>query len=160
MKEFIQLFGKDTAASVVLDVTNNDTIEQALAAAAIAFGGVDIVVNNAGISISKSIAEHSIADWDKLYDILVKGYGDFSFEQRYTIIGDTSLIDEYVNGTYSHTMREYKKGDKVKIRQIIKPEMSQVINTFYYDEFGNEIRYERTENGETEESPIEYMEDK
>ena len=73
MDEFVQLFGKDSAASVVMDVTNNDTIEKALAAAAIAFGGVDIVVNNAGISISKSIAEHSIADWDRLYDILVKG---------------------------------------------------------------------------------------
>ena len=73
MDEFVELFGKDAASSVVLDVTNNDTIEKALAAAAIAFGGVDIVINNAGISISKSIAEHSIADWDKLYDILVKG---------------------------------------------------------------------------------------
>ena len=73
MGEFVKLFGKDTTTSVVLDVTRNDTIEKALASAAIAFGGVDIVVNNAGISISKSIAEHSIADWDKLYDILVKG---------------------------------------------------------------------------------------
>ena len=73
MEEFVKLFGKDTASSVVLDVTNNDTIEKALAATAIAFGGIDIVVNNAGISISKSIAEHSISDWDKLYDILVKG---------------------------------------------------------------------------------------
>ena len=37
------------------------------------FGGVDIVVNNAGISLSKTIEDHSIADWDKVYDILVKG---------------------------------------------------------------------------------------
>ena len=73
LNEFVKLFGKDTAAAVVLDVTNNDTIEKALAAAVIAFGGVDIVVNNAGISISKSIADHSIEDWDKLYNILVKG---------------------------------------------------------------------------------------
>ena len=73
MNDFVKLFGKDAASSVVLDVTNNDSIEKAMAAAAIAFGGVDVVVNNAGISISKSIAEHSIADWDKLYDILVKG---------------------------------------------------------------------------------------
>ena len=73
LNEFVKLFGKDTAAAVVLDVTNNDTIEKALAATAIAFGGVDIVVNNAGISISKSIADHSIEDWDKLYNILVKG---------------------------------------------------------------------------------------
>ncbi len=52
---------------------NNETIEKAFTNAALAFGGVDIVVNNAGISISKSITDHTIEDWDKLYDILVKG---------------------------------------------------------------------------------------
>jgi NAD(P)-dependent dehydrogenase (short-subunit alcohol dehydrogenase family) len=40
---------------------------------AITFGGVDIIINNAGISISKSIEDHTTEDWDKLYDILVKG---------------------------------------------------------------------------------------
>lgn len=73
MQEFQQQFGRDTAASTLLDVTDNATIEKAFAAAALAFGGVDIIVNNAGISISKSIADHTIEDWDKLYDILVKG---------------------------------------------------------------------------------------
>jgi rhamnulose-1-phosphate aldolase/alcohol dehydrogenase len=73
LSEFEKQFGKDTASAVVLDVTNNDTIEKAFAAASLAFGGVDIVVNNAGISISKSITGHTIADWDTLYDILVKG---------------------------------------------------------------------------------------
>jgi NAD(P)-dependent dehydrogenase (short-subunit alcohol dehydrogenase family) len=57
----------------MLDVTNKETIAKAMESAALAFGGVDIIVNNAGISTSKSIADHSIADWDKLYDILVKG---------------------------------------------------------------------------------------
>ena len=71
--EFQKQFGKDVVASVILDVTNNDTIESAIKAAALAFGGVDLIVNNAGISISKSITDHSIADWDRLYDILVKG---------------------------------------------------------------------------------------
>ncbi len=70
---FQALFGKDNAASVTLDVTNKQTIEEAMQSAALHFGGVDIVVNNAGISTSKPIAEHSIEDWDKLYDILVKG---------------------------------------------------------------------------------------
>src|SRR5690606_34353158 len=37
------------------------------------FGGVDIVVNCAGLSISKSIEDHTDADWDLLYDVLVKG---------------------------------------------------------------------------------------
>jgi rhamnulose-1-phosphate aldolase/alcohol dehydrogenase len=73
MEEFQKQFGRDTAASALLDVTNNESIEKAFADAVLAFGGVDIVVNNAGISISKSINDHSIADWDKLYDILVKG---------------------------------------------------------------------------------------
>ncbi len=71
--EFAKLYGKDTAAAVILDVTNQETINTAMEGAALAFGGVDIIVNNAGISISKSIADHTIADWDKLYDILVKG---------------------------------------------------------------------------------------
>ncbi len=73
MEEFQKQFGRDTAASTLLDVTNNETIERAFTDAVLAFGGIDIVVNNAGISISKSITDHSIADWDKLYDILVKG---------------------------------------------------------------------------------------
>lgn len=73
MEKFRNQFGRDTAASALLDVTNNDTIEKAFTDAVLAFGGIDIVVNNAGISISKSLTDHSIADWDKLYDILVKG---------------------------------------------------------------------------------------
>ena len=71
--EFVKQFGKDIVASDVLDVTNDDTIQKTLATAALAFGGVDIVVNNAGLSISKSIEDHNEKDWDLLYDVLVKG---------------------------------------------------------------------------------------
>jgi rhamnulose-1-phosphate aldolase/alcohol dehydrogenase len=71
--DFNKQFGKDTATAVKLDVTNQETILTAIDEACLAFGGIDLVVNNAGISISKSIADHSIADWDKLFDILVKG---------------------------------------------------------------------------------------
>jgi rhamnulose-1-phosphate aldolase/alcohol dehydrogenase len=71
--EFGKLFTKDNVASVKLDVTNPPTIEEAVKKAALEFGGVDIVVNNAGISISKPIEEHTMDDWNKLYDILVKG---------------------------------------------------------------------------------------
>jgi len=71
--EFQRQFGKDVIGSTILDVTNETSVHEAFEAIALAFGGVDIVVNNAGISISKSIADHSIEDWDKLYDILVKG---------------------------------------------------------------------------------------
>lgn len=71
--EFKKQFGRDAVASTLLNVTEEASIEKALQQSALAFGGVDIVVNNAGISISKAIAEHSLDEWDRLYDILVKG---------------------------------------------------------------------------------------
>ncbi|WP_159633298.1 bifunctional aldolase/short-chain dehydrogenase [Sphingobacterium composti Ten et al. 2007 non Yoo et al. 2007] len=71
--EFVDLFGADNVTTAVLDVTNQEQIEEALKVAALAFGGVDIVVNNAGLSISKSIEDHTQKDWDLLYDVLVKG---------------------------------------------------------------------------------------
>jgi rhamnulose-1-phosphate aldolase/alcohol dehydrogenase len=73
MSEFQKQFGRDAAASTLLDVTKEELIEQAFDEAALAFGGVDIIINNAGISTSKALVDHTIADWDKLYDILVKG---------------------------------------------------------------------------------------
>ena len=71
--EFVRLFSKDPVATTTLNVTDPASIDGAYKAACLAFGGVDIVINNAGISISKPIAEHSIEEWDRLYDILVKG---------------------------------------------------------------------------------------
>ncbi len=73
LAEFVQKYGQDTVTSVLMDVTNAESISAAFDAAALAFGGVDIVVSNAGISISKPLTEHTVGDWDKLYDILVKG---------------------------------------------------------------------------------------
>ena len=73
LEEFRKTFGRDAAVSTKLDVTSENSVVQAFATAALAFGGVDIVVNNAGISISKSIMDHTTSDWDRLYDILVKG---------------------------------------------------------------------------------------
>ena len=72
-KEFRSSFGNDVISSTLLNVTDDCSIEAAFDEAALAFGGVDIVINNAGISISKSITEHTIDEWNKLYDILVKG---------------------------------------------------------------------------------------
>ncbi len=72
-EEFKTKYGKDAFASVQLDVLKSENIKEAYAQTALAFGGVDIVVNCAGISISKPIEEHTEKDWDLLYDILVKG---------------------------------------------------------------------------------------
>jgi rhamnulose-1-phosphate aldolase/alcohol dehydrogenase len=71
--EFVKQFGKDTCATATLDVTNEAQIQEAIATAILAFGGVDLIVNNAGLSISKTIADHTEKDWDLLYDVLVKG---------------------------------------------------------------------------------------
>ncbi len=70
---FAKEFGRDVSAGEVLDVTDPSTIEKTFHLAALAFGGVDIVVNCAGLSISKPIEEHTEKDWDLLYDVLVKG---------------------------------------------------------------------------------------
>jgi rhamnulose-1-phosphate aldolase/alcohol dehydrogenase len=72
-QEFIQLFGKDVVAACILDVTSAATIQETAKQAAIHFGGLDIIVNNAGLSISKTIEDHTEQDWDLLYDVLVKG---------------------------------------------------------------------------------------
>ena len=70
---FDHLLGKDGYTAVLLDVTSKAAIEQAFQWGALAFGGIDIVVNCAGLSISKPIEEHTEKDWDLLYDVLVKG---------------------------------------------------------------------------------------
>jgi len=71
--EFQKLYGKDVYTTAQLDVTKQDEINAAYTAAVLAFGGVDIIVNCAGLSISKPIDEHTEKDWDILYDVLVKG---------------------------------------------------------------------------------------
>lgn len=72
-EEFVKQYGKDTFCTAVLDVTNASQISLAFDKAARYFGGIDIIVNNAGLSISKPIDEHTEKDWDILYDVLVKG---------------------------------------------------------------------------------------
>lgn len=72
-EEMVKQYGKDAVSSTLLNVTDAQSIADAIDDTVLAFGGVDIIINNAGISISKSIADHSIEEWDRLYDILVKG---------------------------------------------------------------------------------------
>lgn len=72
-EEFNKQYGKDAFCTAVMDVTNVEQIRAAFDTAARNFGGVDIVVNNAGLSISKPLDEHTEKDWDILYDVLVKG---------------------------------------------------------------------------------------
>ncbi|MCQ1579685.1 bifunctional aldolase/short-chain dehydrogenase [Streptomyces parvus] len=68
-----ELGGPDRAVAVTVDVTKEDQVAGAFAAAALAFGGVDLVVNNAGISISKPLAETTVRDWDLQHAIMARG---------------------------------------------------------------------------------------
>ncbi|MFG3177712.1 bifunctional aldolase/short-chain dehydrogenase [[Kitasatospora] papulosa] len=68
-----ELGGPDKAVAVTVDVTSEEQIAEAFKAAAVAFGGVDLVVNNAGISISKPLLETSARDWDLQHDIMARG---------------------------------------------------------------------------------------
>ena len=63
----------DAAVAVAVDVTDEEGIAAAFAAAALAFGGVDLVVNNAGLSISKPLLETAAADWDLQHDVMARG---------------------------------------------------------------------------------------
>ncbi|MFT2010480.1 bifunctional aldolase/short-chain dehydrogenase [Pontibacter sp. 13R65] len=71
--EFESKFSKDIVATAVVNVTDPQAIVDSFKKANLAFGGVDIVVNCAGLSISKSITDTTEADYDILQDVLVKG---------------------------------------------------------------------------------------
>ncbi|AZM73972.1 bifunctional aldolase/short-chain dehydrogenase [Streptomyces sp. KPB2] len=68
-----ELGGDDKAVAVRVDVTSEEQIAEAFEAAVLAFGGVDLVVNNAGISISKPLLETTAKDWDLQHDIMARG---------------------------------------------------------------------------------------
>jgi rhamnulose-1-phosphate aldolase/alcohol dehydrogenase len=67
------LGSRDVAVDVTSDVTDEAGVADAFAAAALAFGGVDLVVNNAGLSISKPLLETTLADWDIQHGVMARG---------------------------------------------------------------------------------------
>ncbi|HET7385296.1 MAG TPA: bifunctional aldolase/short-chain dehydrogenase [Nocardioidaceae bacterium] len=63
----------DIAIGLAVDVTDADSIARGVRDAVLAFGGIDIIVNNAGVSLSKSLLETTEGDWDIQHDIMAKG---------------------------------------------------------------------------------------
>ncbi|MFJ4172297.1 bifunctional aldolase/short-chain dehydrogenase [Paenarthrobacter sp. NPDC089714] len=68
-----ELGGADVAIGVQADVTNEAQIAAAIQEAVLAFGGLDLVVNNAGLSISKPLLETTEKDWDLQHNVMAKG---------------------------------------------------------------------------------------
>ena len=81
-----ELGGPDRAVAVTVDVTDEQQITEAFQDAVLAFGGVDLVVNNAGISISKPLLETTARDWDLQHDIMARGSFLVSREAARTMI--------------------------------------------------------------------------
>ena len=68
-----ELGGTDVAVGVAVDVSDEAAVQAAIEAAVLAFGGLDLVVNNAGLSLSKPLLETTERDWDLQHDVMAKG---------------------------------------------------------------------------------------
>lgn len=65
--------GADVAVGVQVDVSDAAAVQAMVDATVLAFGGVDLVVNNAGLSLSRSLLETTEKDWDLQHDVMAKG---------------------------------------------------------------------------------------
>ncbi|MCW2766263.1 MAG: bifunctional aldolase/short-chain dehydrogenase, partial [Nocardioides sp.] len=68
-----EIGGPDVAVGVAADVSDEAAVQAMVDATVLAFGGLDLVVNNAGLSLSKSLLETTAADWDLQHDVMAKG---------------------------------------------------------------------------------------
>ncbi|MFL0359376.1 bifunctional aldolase/short-chain dehydrogenase [Curtobacterium flaccumfaciens] len=68
-----EIGGLDQAIGVAANVTDAAAIDQAIQQTLLHFGGLDLVVNNAGLSLSKSLLETTEQDWDLQHDVMAKG---------------------------------------------------------------------------------------
>ncbi|HET6560386.1 MAG TPA: bifunctional aldolase/short-chain dehydrogenase [Marmoricola sp.] len=68
-----EIGGPDVAVGLQVDVSSAESVQAAVDATLLALGGLDLVVNNAGLSLSKSLLETTEADWDRQHDVMAKG---------------------------------------------------------------------------------------
>jgi rhamnulose-1-phosphate aldolase/alcohol dehydrogenase len=68
-----ELGTSDVAIGIAADVTDEDAVTAAIQQTVLAFGGIDLVVNNAGLSLSRSLFETTVADWDLQHNVMAKG---------------------------------------------------------------------------------------
>jgi rhamnulose-1-phosphate aldolase len=68
-----ELGSTDVAIGVAANVADAAAVQAAIDATLLAFGGIDLVVNNAGLSLSKPLLETTETDWDIQHDVMAKG---------------------------------------------------------------------------------------
>ena len=67
-------YGAGRAVAVKMDVTSETSVRTAFEQAALAFGGIDVIVNNAGLASSAPITGTTLAEWNKNWNVLATGY--------------------------------------------------------------------------------------
>ncbi|HEX8983673.1 MAG TPA: bifunctional aldolase/short-chain dehydrogenase [Ktedonobacterales bacterium] len=72
--ELCECYGVGRAVAAKMDVTDESSVRAAFAQAALAFGGLDTIVNNAGLASSAPITETSLAEWNRNWNVLATGY--------------------------------------------------------------------------------------
>ncbi|WP_411196362.1 bifunctional rhamnulose-1-phosphate aldolase/short-chain dehydrogenase [Rhizobium sp.] len=72
--DFVKKYGADAVRSIRLDVTREDAVIASFAEASVEFGGIDILVSNAGIASSAPIELTELSTWNRNIDILATGY--------------------------------------------------------------------------------------
>lgn len=73
-QEIIEKYGLKRAIAVKCDVTNEQSVQEAFRATVSTYGGVDIVVSNAGFAQAKMVEDVTLQEWQKMFDVLVTGY--------------------------------------------------------------------------------------
>jgi len=68
-----EIGNSDVAVGLVANVTDENAVQAAVDATVLAFGGLDLVVNNAGLSLSKALLDTTVADWDLQHNVMAKG---------------------------------------------------------------------------------------
>ncbi|MGY4708335.1 bifunctional aldolase/short-chain dehydrogenase [Mycolicibacterium sp. CBM1] len=68
-----EIGNSDVAVGIAADVTDEAAVQAAVDATVLAFGGIDIVVNNAGLSLSKSLLDTTVEDWDLQHNVMARG---------------------------------------------------------------------------------------
>ena len=68
-----EIGNSDVAVGIAANVADEAAVQAAIDAAVLAFGGLDLVVNNAGLSLSKSLLDTTVADWDLQHNVMAKG---------------------------------------------------------------------------------------
>jgi rhamnulose-1-phosphate aldolase/alcohol dehydrogenase len=125
-------YGKDFCIGVAADVTKQEELKHTFDKMILQYGGVDILVNCAGISISKPLETTALSDWNLLEDILVKA--QFLLSQQLTEVVRKQKTDADIvniaskNGLYAgpnNVAYGTAKGAQIHMSRLLAAELGK-----------------------------------